>query len=331
MVVGSYNIIQNTSVMRQIISFFRNLFKSKEISRNEILAFAAYQLAAMIEANPEGILDDRITETTTALNAMQGVTSDEGGKLAIQKVRTNAKKAFRRALTTQVATYYGLVQGQFGADSAVVLECFPKGRSVFTNCREAQLAKELKTLADGLAHHANVLPAPAVAAATALGATWAGLLGNQTSALTEHAAQADQIDAAQAGLARALFRNVLWIGYHFADDEAKCMFYNPQHLLENRASAVTPGPATLLAGPFDAVTKKTVFTITAENAATFSLWRRLMGEAEFTVIAEDIEPVNGTGTYTDTMPAAGTYEYVAMGYNGTRVGEQSGIVTVVQE
>lgn len=314
--------------MRAIVSFFRNLFKDRQISRNEILAFAAHQLAAMIEENPEGLLDERITETTTALNAMQAVTGDEGGKLAIQKVRTQAKKAFRLGLPAVMAKYYGLVLGQFGAGSLVLTECFPKGRSIFKDCREEQLAGELQTLAEGLSHHADVLPAAALAAAAALVTTWEGLRGTQTAALMAHQAHASDINAAQMGLARALYRNVLWIAYHFVEDEAKCEFYCPQRYLENRAGSVTPGVTTLALQTFDQQTGQVVLTITADGAESFRVLRCIQGEADFTVVAEGIKAANGTRSFTETLSAAGIYEYVAEAVNGTRTGERSGIVRV---
>ena len=40
--------------------------------------------------------------------------------------------------------------------------------------------------------------------------------------------------------------------------------------------------------------------------------------------------MDGTDTYTDTMVAPGTCKYVAEAVNGTRVGERSGIVSVVR-
>ena len=93
---------------------------------------------------------------------------------------------------------------------------------------------------------------------------------------------------------------------------------------------MTPGATTLSAGAFDPLTGKTVFTMSATDAESFTLKRRLMGEADFSVIAEGIEAVDGTGSYTDTMGAPGTYEYVAEAWNGTRVGAASGVVSVEQ-
>ena len=316
--------------MKKIVSFFRNLFKSKGISRNEILAYAAYQLSAMIEFNPDSVFDDRIPETTTAYNGMESAMRDDPAAKGLQLGRTRLKRAFRQTLPTQLAKLYGVALGQFGANSAELDQCFPSGRSIFDRCRDEQLGAELKGVADGFNRHATALPAPAVAAAAALVTTWDGLLGTQTVAKIARKEGVGTINEAHAALQRALYRNMLWIAYHFPEDEAKCDFYCPQYLLENRAAPVTPGATTLQAGPFDPVTKQTVLSMTATDAESYRLLRRLMGEADFTVIAEGIEAVDGTGTYTDTMVAPGTYEYVAEAVNGTRVGERSGIVSVVQ-
>ena len=316
--------------MKNILSLFRNLFKSKEISRNEILAYAARQLSAMIESDPDGVLADRVTETTSALNDMETTTQDEGSLVALQKVRTQAKKSFRSALPAQMARFHGLIVSQYGAGSLEETEFFPKGRSIFRDVRDEQLDVELKTVADAFQRHAADLPAAQVSAAAGLVTTWNSLLGTQTTAKTSRELGTGSIDTARAALERALQRNLHWIGYHFGEDLAKCEFYCPQYLLENRAAPVTPGGTTLSAGPFDPQSGQTVFTMTAADAETFRLYRRLLGEADFSVIAEEIEAVDGTGTYTDTMAAPGTYEYRAEAVNGTRVGARSGVVSVAQ-
>ena len=67
------------------------------------------------------------------------------------------------------------------------------------------------------------------------------------------------------------------------------------------------------------------------DALTFTLSRRLQGEADFTPVAEDLEATDGTATFEDTLPATGTYEYQAVATNGTHTSELSATLTVQAE
>ena len=214
-----------------------NPLRDRKLSLGRLIAFAGHQLAAMIAENPNGLLDECIAETAEALNAVGAVRGDQGHKLGLQKARTKVKRAFRKALPAAVAQFYGVVLGQFGAGALELPHCFPRGRSIFDRCRDAQLDKELAALVEGLDRLAGALPPAQVSAAQGLRATWNSLLGTQIAAMTTQQAGLASIAAAEAMLERALYRNTLWLAFHFGEDEAKARFYCPEHLLRARAGA----------------------------------------------------------------------------------------------
>ena len=137
-------------------------------------------------------------------------------------------------------------------------------------------------------------------------------------------------DAAIAALRVELFKNLLTCGLWFPNDTAKAELLFPQYLLEGRASSVTPGPATLTLVRVDPAIHQADFTITGDNAESFRVLRGMEGEADLSVVAEGIVPVDGVATYSIGLGTTGNFQFAAEGVNGTRTGERSAIVLVQQ-
>ncbi len=305
-------------------------FEQRRYSRTQILHYTEVHLGLMIAH--EGVnLADRITATSTAFNLVEELTTEDLSKLAFQKSRTSIKIAFRQALPGHVVKIHSAVLAAFGAQAPEVLGCFPLGRNVFTTATDEALNNRLGQLILALTPLGAIVGPAHVTAATGLAATWDSLFGAQGLAKTAKSVTAEAQAQAMAALKVELFKNVLSIALLYPGRPEKIDLLCPQQHLKNRAAPTTPGTTMLSAGPFDAETKQTVFTMTATDAERFRLLRRMMGGPELTMIAEEIAAVDGTGTYTDTMVAPGIYDYVAEALHGTRVGARSGMVRVVQE
>ncbi|MBI3878614.1 MAG: hypothetical protein HY301_00920 [Verrucomicrobia bacterium] len=308
--------------------FFLNPLDDKGISLTEELTYAAAQINVMTADNPGGALDARIAATTTATGALEGGATDEGVKLALQKARTLSKKNFRDTLTPKIAQVHAAVVSAFGPDSPEVMECFPEGRTVYSNCRDEQLNQKLEGLVTAITPKQAQVGAPAVTLATALKNNWAALFGSQGTAKAQTDASGVALDAARATLKLELFRNLLTLALMFPGDIAKCDLYCPQHLLRNPQHANTPGDATLNAGAYNAGTQHLTLSMHSAGATTFDLGRRTVGEPDFTIIATDLAAsTGGNATYQDTI-APGDYEYRAVPKKNGVAGNESDIVTV---
>ena len=298
-----------------------------------LLTFAEVSLGRIVAHNAvllAGKFTDRIAPTRAAITTMESVVTDVKVKLALQKARIEAKKAFRMDLPANLAKIYGALLAVYGPDAPEMIECFPEGRKVFTQCAEEQVNNHLEQLQASVTAHAAALPAATVTLAGSLVAGWASVYEAAGAAKDAKSVTAASREVAVAALRVELFKNLMTCGLYFPDDKAKAELLFPQYLLEGRATPVTPGITTLSNTPCDPQTGKTEFTFTAEGAQTFTLKRRRSGELDFAVRAEGIVAVNGVGTFTEERSLPGLYEYVAEAVNGTRVGPPSHMVSVGQ-
>ena len=303
-------------------------FSGEDISNKEILTYTSASLAAML-SNPVGILFvERIAVTTAAANAVGGEVSSELGKLGLQKLRIEAKKAFRKALPEQIGQVYAAVAAKFGVKSGELLAVFPQGRTIFTQAPDDSLINPLTQLATSLTPYATPLGQPVVDQATGLKTTWEGLFSLASLAKQAKKGVAQSRQSLRAALEVELYKNLMWVCYNFPGDEAKLRLYCPQEGLFNRTAPTTPGATTLTLAGQEAQPRTARFTMTADGAESFRLLRRIAGEADLTVVAEDIMPVDGVATFSIYLEGTATYEFAAEAVRGTRTGERSAIVTV---
>jgi hypothetical protein len=310
--------------------FFLNPFDDRQISFTEILNYAAVQYQRLVANNPGGVLTPRINATSVALTALEAGVSDDFTKLAVQKAKTDAKKAFRESLPAVIAKIHGAVVGAFGPNAPQVMECFPHGRNIFTTCRDEQLNNHLQQLVNCLTPLQAQVGATAVSEAGSALSSWTVLYVAQQQAIGLRSQTIEARDAARAALRLELFKNLLTLALTFPNDTDKCDLYCPQHLLRNAQSPPPPGEATLVshyAGGLSAP-----LAAQAEGATAFTFERRLQGETDFSTVAGDVA-ADGTGSasYTDTLPAPGRYEYRARPFRGDVEGTPSNVVMVAAD
>ncbi len=307
--------------------FFINPLNDRQISFTEILNYATAQYQRMVANNPAGALTPRINATTVALNALESGVTDEMTKLAIQKARTDAKVAFKASLPTVIAKIHGAVVAAFGPNAPQVTECFPQGRSIFSSCREEQLNNHLQQLLNCITPKQAQVGATAVGEAAAALSSWTVLYVAQGEAKAVKLQSDEARDAARGALRLELFKNVLTLALMFPDDTGKCDLYCPQHLLRNAQQPQPPGAAALTANYTSGLSVP--LSAHSEGASAFTIARRMQGETDFSVVAADVA-ANGEGnaSYTDTVPAAGSYEFRATPFNGDVAGPVSNLVLV---
>ena len=312
--------------MIPLTRYFEVEFLDPRYSFQDLFAYGSEQIIRLAGSDLPAVIAERIAATQAAMTALDDAMANNTIKIGLQKGQTAAKAAFRASLPVALKRIYGAVLAAFGEPSAALAECFPSGRGVFHRATDEQVDDYLAALSVATAAHAAGLPAATVADAAGLLGTWTALFGAAKSAKGSKKTVERSRQELRRALALELYRNVLTLGLLFPGDLDKAAFFCPQDKLDGRAAPVTAGATTLSAGMFDPVTGQIVLTMAAENAETFTLKRRVMGEAEFTVNAAGIKAVDGTATFTDTVATPGTYEYMASAFVGIREGERSGIV-----
>jgi hypothetical protein len=304
-----------------------NAFVIGKYSNLNILTYAAAHLGRMI-AHDGVRLAARITATSAVLNTVEGGTTEELAKVAMQKSRTVVKAAFRTALPGHITKIHGAVVAAFGADGPEVMLCFPLGRTIFTTCTDEALNNRLGQLVTSITPLSATVGAAHVTAATGLATSWGTLYGAQGQAKDATSVSTEARTAAMNALKLELFKNLLTIALNDPEDPDRIDLLCPQHLLEGRASATTPGVATLTLVNYNSANRQADFTMTAENADSFRVYRRMVGEADMSLWAENLKPVDGVASYSIGLNTEGPFEFVAEGVNGSRTGERSNIVSV---
>ena len=316
--------------MIDLSRIFANFYDSKEISDSELLDFGEAHVKCMETNNPDGILTPLIIPTKLALAAFEAGGSASLNTLGVQKSRTMTKDEFCDDLPEAMSKIYGALIAVYGANGPEVVECLPEGRRAIHSCKNDDRKKKLQALVTALTSKVPPLAPGVLTQATNLLDTWTLIYGAQGTAKGAKKGSANAINPLRTALELELTKNVLTIALHFLCDKSKVALYFPQELLRNRANAVTPGPSTLTLVQFNPANRQADFTITAENAASFRVLRRMEGEADFSMVAEEIKPVDGVAYYSLGLGTAGNFEFVAEAVNGSRVGERSGIVRVPQ-
>ena len=121
--------------MRTLASFLENPFDDDGISMNELIAFTTDHLQRLSANNAGGELTARIAATTSSLATVEDCVTDDQGRLGLRKARKQAKDDFRLQIPTDVKRIEAGFIAAFGADSPVLLEALPQGRTIFQTCQ----------------------------------------------------------------------------------------------------------------------------------------------------------------------------------------------------
>ena len=225
--------------------FLENPFDDRQISLAELLDFSSDHLARMIANNPGGELAARITATTSALTLVQDSAVDDLTKRAVRKARKQVKAEFRKSLLKEIAKVNGALVAKYGESGPEVVECFPHGRTIFSNCTDDTLEQHLETLLNGVTEHQADLGAAPVTEVTGMLTRWQAVHARSESSGGKATTSQEARKLARENLQLMLFLNLLKFAEMFARQPEKLNLYMQQSLLEDRpAPAAEEPPAT---------------------------------------------------------------------------------------
>lgn len=228
--------------MKDLHYYLTNPFDDPKISMAELLAFSTDHLQRISANNPGGIFIPRLAATTTALTGVGNAFTDDETKLGLRKARKLVKDNYRIALPKSVGKLAVAVEAKFGEGAAEFVECFPHGRTVFSNCPDDEVANNLQTLINGVTNHQAQLDAQVVPDATALLAGWNAVYApSETSSGAKTTTQAAK-KAARSALQLELFKNLLTIALNFPRQPDQLDIYMQPSLLADHPQQTTPKP-----------------------------------------------------------------------------------------
>ena len=226
----------------------RNPFRTRKLSLENLLRFAVHHLMALVTGNEEGAFTERIAATGAMLEAAQAGQVDAATRLAMQTARTQTKRAFRRWLTGELARIHAGVVSAYGPGSAALMACFPHGRRAFDRCQDVGLGALLRALAENVASHAPAAGSAVARRAQGLVSTWRALWGEQGEKRAEHQSSRYRLRGLRKALEVELYKNVLMLAGHYAEEPERARRFCPEEHLRNRAKRQAKEAATPSAG-----------------------------------------------------------------------------------
>lgn len=228
--------------MRTLTTFLQNPFDDPNISMAELIAFSTDHLQRLSANNPEGELTTHITATSNSLALVQDCVTDDLGRLGVRKARKQAKDHFRAQIPVEVKRIEAGFITAFGADSPVLLEALPQGRTVFQNCRDDQVENHLQTLLSAATTHQASLAPATLTQAAALKNNWVSIYQGSEASTGGKTVTQEGKRLARENLQLMLFLNLLKLAEMFPRQPEKLSLYMQQHLLENPTSPAEPEP-----------------------------------------------------------------------------------------
>lgn len=222
-----------STMMIQLTRFLENPFDDAGISLDELIAFTTDHLQRMIANNPGALLNARITATTAMLAVVESCTTDDLTKLGLRKGAKLSKNTYREALPDNIARIHAAVVYKFGPNGPQVLNCFPQGRTVFSQCTDDNLENHLQTLLNGVTAHQAQIGVPVVADVGGLLSTWTAIYAASESSSGAKTTTQEGKKQARLNLQLELFKNLLTIALNFPRQLEKLPLYMQQSLLED--------------------------------------------------------------------------------------------------
>lgn len=119
--------------MRNLISYFVNIFDTPRISDEKLRIFAEIHLAQLIANNPGAIYNTIIAALTADYNAYFGAITDEDTINAVKEGSTIAMKNIFKQFKDKASRQEGLVRAKFGKTSPEYQEFYPLEISEYIN------------------------------------------------------------------------------------------------------------------------------------------------------------------------------------------------------
>lgn len=230
------------TTMRTLASFLENPFDDDGISMAELIAFATDHLQRLSANNPGGAFNSHIAATTSSLATVEDCVTDDQGRLGVRKARKQAKDDFRLQIPVDVKRIEAGFIAAFGADSPVLLEALPQGRTIFQTCRDDQVEVHLQTLLDAATTHQASLAPATLTQATTLKNNWVTIYQASEASTGAKTVTQEGKKLARENLQLMLFLNLLKLAEMFPRQPEKLSLYMMQHLLENPSSPEEPVP-----------------------------------------------------------------------------------------
>ncbi len=219
------------SKLRNLYTWFTNPIKKARASVADLVAFGTDVVQRLIANNSDNQFSGRIVTLSAAVEALKSHTWMDDSQLGVRKHGKLTKDLFRESLLEAIRPIYGYALGAFNNPSPEMSRIFPKGRRIFTICRDDALEGHLQVLVEGLTDYQSELGPEVVADATDLLSQWTVIYQNSEAVTGGKTATEAEKREARATLETELFLTMADIIHMYPDDPGRYSLYMQQHLL----------------------------------------------------------------------------------------------------
>ena len=255
--------------MISIIKYFRILFLSPKITNSILQNFTEDHIQRLLNHNPGGIFTTILTNVTAAYNSFFGDASSKARNIAVQKGKTEAMVASRKALEKLISDNENLAKYTYRNDNETYLEFYPNGLTEYNRADIPTLITIGNRYKSALATHAADFPTGFDTDYDTVYQTYVDNRAAQSGAKSNVSAERSDLAITKPQLAEQLTTNVLTIAQKYVGDESKSALYFNQGII-NAAFATAGRHVIAIINPgethcvFDNISKASLIFI-AEN------------------------------------------------------------------
>ena len=186
----------------------------------------------------------------------------------MQKSRTASVDNIIATFKSEVSRKEGLIKSMFGKDSVTYIEFFPMGITEYTSATKANIETFINRLVNVSNIHATEVGADFINTFTTLQTNYIAARGTQLSKMGEVTANKTSVKSTRSTLETQLTKNMHYIGYTFPTDEAKCLSFFDQSVLNYKQSTATDGIGRITGIIVNSATKEPILNAEIEIIGT---------------------------------------------------------------
>lgn len=212
--------------------YFRILFLTKNISRDNLKQFAEDHIQRLTVNNPGGIFTSLLVNVTNAYTSFFGDLSHTAIAGAVQKARTAGMSNSKDKAIQFIRDAHGLITYTFRDTPEIISTFYPHGMDEYTHSDLGNAELIINRFIQAATDNSGVLPVNFVGDITNLRNVF---VANRTTQLLQKgtlSADRSHIVGTQEGLCIELTRNVLLIAAHFVGHESKAHVYFDQGIID---------------------------------------------------------------------------------------------------
>ncbi len=211
--------------MKDLKTFFEDLFNEEAITNERLGAGANEHLARLIANNPGGVFATIITNTTAAISAFAAALLNQDSSIGNRMSKTLTKNQARKNFITYISQQEGTIKGKFGEQSEPYKEFFPFGLTPFYKATDLQFTLLIANIVARATQYVADLGAPFETAVTNLADAYNDAEDAQTTDKGAVSNTTDVLLTERTDLTLQLTINVLTIALQFPLQPEKAGVY----------------------------------------------------------------------------------------------------------